>query len=156
MVDCVVCICNSFCEISFASCLLFFFNVKPFSFIRCIDVRSPWIRSSVSKYEANVSPCKCLLMSKKSVSYNRRANQLFRVFVKNPSNSNSLFEKNLHLLNLLDLSSEYGIECFVDNLRTVVWHQDPLLLLLWWFEGLSRFVSLRSDFLSKAILLFSK
>ena len=49
--------------------LLAFFNVKPFSFIRLIDVRSTKSRLVINKFGVHLSPCKTsTTMSKKSVS----------------------------------------------------------------------------------------
>ena len=40
--------------------LLVFFNVKPFYFIRFIDVRNMYSRQIMNKYGANVAPCMTL------------------------------------------------------------------------------------------------
>ena len=49
--------------------LLSFANLKPFSFIKFIDVLSTLSRQIINRYGANVSPCSIpATMSKKSVS----------------------------------------------------------------------------------------
>ena len=65
-VICIICIRKSMSRVLSASC---FFRVKPFSFIRSIDVRSRQWRQIMNRYEADVSPRRTPgTMSKKSVS----------------------------------------------------------------------------------------
>ena len=77
---CVVCVCHIFYEISCLPCL--FLRVKPFSFIKSIDVHSTSSRQIINIYATNVIPCKNPASMSKKLIFSSDEQTLAFVFIE--------------------------------------------------------------------------
>ena len=93
----------------------FFFSVKPFSFIRSIDVQSTESRQIMNSYEANVFPCRTPTANIKDVWVSIRwAKVDFRVTIEHHYGCDSFFGGTTGKKYLLFLSCVNGIKCYFE------------------------------------------